>query len=161
GAHPPREGVALGRQPRSFPPPGGRPGPKTLEEAHDLARRLGTAIREEYPRILKVNSHIEVAVPDPEEKRETTAGHPEVVAKMERAVLETGVEARAHEVRLYSPGAPGADDGSMDAVVHLDFPPSIDMGEVHRRTELIEQVLRMWVPELEHVVIHTEPREDA
>jgi hypothetical protein len=35
------------------------------------------------------------------------------------------------------------------------------MGEVHRRTELIEQVLRMWVPELEHVVIHTEPREDA
>ena len=133
----------------------------TLEEAHDLARRLGTVIREEYPRILKVSSHIEVAVPEPEEKRETTADHPELVAKMEQAVLETGVEARAHEVRLYSPGGAGVDDGSMDAVVHLDFPPSIDMGEVHRRTELIEQVLRMWVPELEHVVIHTEPRKVA
>ena len=133
----------------------------TLEEAHDLARRLGTVIRDEYPRILKVSSHIEVVVPEPEEKRETTADHPELVAKMEQAVLETGVEARAHEVRLYSPGGAGVDDGSMDAVVHLDFPPSIDMGEVHRRTELIEQVLRMWVPELEHVVIHTEPRKVA
>ena len=133
----------------------------TLEEAHDLARRLGTVIREEYPRILKVNSHIEVAVPEPEEKRERTADHPELIAKMEQAVLETGVEAKAHEVRLYSPRGTGVDDGSMDAVVHLDFPPSIDMGEVHRRTERIEQVLRMWVPELENVVIHTEPREEA
>jgi cation diffusion facilitator family transporter len=37
----------------------------TLEEAHDLARQLGVAIRQEHPRLLKVNSHIEVAEPDP------------------------------------------------------------------------------------------------
>jgi cation diffusion facilitator family transporter len=133
----------------------------TLEEAHDLARRLGIAIKEEYPRILKVNSHIEVAVPEPEERWETTADHPELVARMEHAVLETGVEARAHEVRLYGPRGAGVDEGTLDAVVHLDFPPSTDMGEVHRRTELIEQVLRMQIPELEHVVIHAEPREGA
>jgi divalent metal cation (Fe/Co/Zn/Cd) transporter len=130
----------------------------TLEEAHDLARRLGKAIKEEYPRILKVNSHIEVAVPEPEERRETTADYPELVATMEHAVLETGVEARAHEVRLYGLRGAGVDEGSLGAVVHLDFPPSTDMGEVHRRTEFIEQVLRTRVPELEHVVIHAEPR---
>ena len=122
---------------------------------------MGIAIKEEYPRILKVNSHIEVAVPEPEERWETTADHPELVARMEHAVLETGVEARAHEVRLYGPRGAGVDEGNMDAVVHLDFPPSTDMGEVHRRTEFIEQVLRTRIPELEHVVIHTEPREDA
>jgi cation diffusion facilitator family transporter len=133
----------------------------TLEEAHDLARRLGIAIKEEYPRIVKVNSHIEVAVPEPEERRETTADHPELVARMEHTVLETGVEARAHEVRLYGPRDASVDEGSLDAVVHLDFPPSTDMGEVHRRTELIEQVLRTRIPELEHVVIHAEPREGA
>jgi cation diffusion facilitator family transporter len=133
----------------------------TLVEAHDLARRLGIAIKEEYPRILKVNSHIEVAVSEPEERRETTADHPELVARMEHTVLETGLEARAHEVRLYGPRGAVVDEGSLDAVVHLDFPPSTDMGEVHRRTELIEQVLRMQIPELEHVVIHAEPREGA
>ena len=80
---------------------------------------------------------------------------------MEHAVLEIELEARAHEVRLYGPRGASVDEGSLDAVVHLDFPPSTNMGEVHRRTELIEQVLRMEIPELEHVVIHAEPREGA
>jgi hypothetical protein len=35
------------------------------------------------------------------------------------------------------------------------------MGEVHRRTELVEQLLRTQLPELGLVVIHAEPREGA
>ena len=134
----------------------------TLEAAHDLARRLGAALREEYPRMLKVNSHIEVAEPEPGDKRETTTEYPELVEKIERVVFAAGVEARAHEVRLYHPGGGAAvDDGSMDAVVHCDFPPATNMGEVHRRTELVEQTLRTRIPGLGTVVIHAEPREEA
>jgi cation diffusion facilitator family transporter len=131
----------------------------TLEEAHALARRLGRALREEYPRLLKVNSHIEGAEPVPEEKREATAERPELVARIERVVLGAGMEAKAHEVRLYGPGETSDAEGSVDAVIHLDFPPSTNVGEVHHRTELIEQVLRTEVQELRQVVIHAEPRE--
>jgi divalent metal cation (Fe/Co/Zn/Cd) transporter len=120
---------------------------------------LGSALREEYPRLLKVNSHIEVAEPVPEEKREATAERPELLARIERVVLRAGMEARAHEVRLYGPGETSDADGAVDVVIHLDFPPSTNVGEVHRRTELIEQVLRTEVQELGQVVIHAEPRE--
>jgi cation diffusion facilitator family transporter len=132
----------------------------TLEEAHDLARRLGAALREEYPHLLKVNSHIEVAEPEPGDKREITAEHRELAAKIGHLVLEANVEARAHEVRLYRPGrSTGVDAGSMDAVIHCDFPASTNMGEVHRRTERVEQTLKTRMPGLGYVVIHAEPRE--
>ncbi len=133
-----------------------------LEEAHDLARRLGGAIREEYPHLLKVNSHIEVAEPEPGDKREITAEHRELAAKIGHLVLEANVEARAHEVRLYRAGRGTGvvdDTGSVDAVIHCDFPASTNMGEVHRRTELVEQTLKTRVPGLGYVVIHAEPRE--
>ncbi len=133
-----------------------------LEEAHDLARRLGGAIREEYPHLLKVNSHIEVAEPEPGDKREITAEHRELAAKIGHLVLEANVEARAHEVRLYRAGRGTGvvdDAGSVDAVIHCDFPASTNMGEVHRRTELGEQTLKTRVPGLGYVVIHAEPRE--
>jgi cation diffusion facilitator family transporter len=132
-----------------------------LEEAHDSARRLGAAIREEYPRLLKVNSHIEVAEPEPGDKREITAEHQELAATIGRAVFEAGVEGEAHEVRLYRPEGTDADAQGVDAVVHCDFPPTTNMGEVHRRTELVEQLLRTQLPELGLVVIHAEPREGA
>jgi len=131
----------------------------TLEEAHALAQRLGTALREEYPRLLKVTSHIEAAEPVPEEKRQATAERPELVARIERVVLGAGMEARAHEVRLYGPGETSDSEEGVDVVIHLDFQPSTNVGEVHHRTELIEQVLRTEVQELRQVVIHAEPRE--
>jgi divalent metal cation (Fe/Co/Zn/Cd) transporter len=130
-----------------------------LEEAHDSARRLGAAIREEYPRLLKVNSHIEVAEPEPGNKREITEEHQELAAKIGRTVSEAQVDARAHEVRLYRPEGTDVDADGIDAVVHCDFPPSTNMGEVHRRTELIEQLLRTRMPELGLVFIHAEPTE--
>lgn len=132
----------------------------TLEEAHELTRRLGAAIKEENPRLLKVTSHIEVAEPEPDEKQETTAEHPELLAYIKRSVHEAQLEARAHEVRLYRPSEKGVDGrGVVDVVIHLDFPPSINMGEVHRRTELVEHILRTQLPELGYVLLHAEPRE--
>ena len=131
----------------------------TLDEAHDLARRLGAVIREEYPRLLKVNSHIEVAEPEPGDKREITAEHRELVARIGRIASEAGVEARVHEVRLYHPEGTDVDADGIDAVIHCDFPPSTNMGEVHRRTELVEQLLRTRLPGLGLVFIHAEPRD--
>ena len=69
------------------------------------------------------------------------------------------MDARAHEIRLYRPEGTDVDADGIDAVIHCDFPPSTNMGEVHRRTELVEQTLKTRVPGLGYVVIHAEPRE--
>jgi divalent metal cation (Fe/Co/Zn/Cd) transporter len=51
-----------------------------------------------------------------------------------------------------------SEEEGMDAVVHCDFAPQINMGEVHKRTEATEQALRENLPQLRNVVIHAEPR---
>lgn len=128
----------------------------TLGEAHDLARHLGAEIKAQNPDLKRVNTHIEVAEPGPGERPEVTVEHDGLVREIKREVLEAGVEAVCHEVRLYR-----SEEGGLDAVLHVDFPSSANMGEVHIRTETIEQALREAHPQLERVVIHAEPREGA
>ncbi|HET7479583.1 MAG TPA: cation diffusion facilitator family transporter [Rubrobacteraceae bacterium] len=128
----------------------------TLGEAHDLARRLGTAIKSQNPSLRRVNTHIEVAEPEPGERLEVTADHGDLAREMKREVREADADAVCHEVRLYRSA-----EGGLDAVLHVDFPRSANVGEVHIRTEAIEQALREAHPQLEHVVIHAEPREET
>lgn len=126
----------------------------TLEEAHERARRLGVAIREDNPRLTRVTAHIEPAdEPDPGRSREVTGERPEVEEAISRIVSELGVEANCHETRLYRPA-----DGRLDAVLHCDFPSPVGVAEAHRRTELIERTLRELLPELGHLIVHAEPR---
>jgi divalent metal cation (Fe/Co/Zn/Cd) transporter len=127
----------------------------TLVEAHDLARRLGDEIREQNPKVRRVNSHIEVAEPEPTERPEVTAEHRAIAEEIRRAAEGAGEGARCHEVRLYR-----SEGGSLDAVLHCDFLGSTNMGEVHFKTERIEGALRERFPLLEHVVVHAEPREE-
>lgn len=128
----------------------------TLGEAHDLARRLGVEIKAQNPDLKRVNTHIEVADPEPGERPEVTAEHENLVREIKREVREAGVSADGHEVRLYR-----SEDGGLDAVLHVDFPSSSNMGEVHARTETIELALREAHPQLERIVLHAEPREAA
>lgn len=128
----------------------------TLGEAHDLARRLGTEIKAQNPKVKRVTTHIEVAEPEPGELLEVTDQYGSLVEQMKQAVLDAGFEAVCHEARLYR-----SEEGGLDAILHLDFPSSANVGEVHLSTEVIEQTLREAHPELEHVVIHAEPREDT
>lgn len=134
----------------------------TLGEAHEQASGLGDEIKRQDPRLARVNTHIEVAEPEAGERERVDGEHPDLVAEIRRVVAETGVEASAHEVRLYRPrGERGAlrdpAAGRLDAVLHCDFPPEANMGEVHLRTERVEQELRTSLPDLEQIVIHAEP----
>lgn len=125
----------------------------SLREAHELAHRVSAAAREDNPRLTRVDTHIEVAEPDPSRRREVTAAHPELVEVARRVVESAGVGAVLHELRVYASEGPG-----WDVALHCGFEPELPMGEIHRRTEAVEQELRRRVPELEHVVIHAEPR---
>jgi cation diffusion facilitator family transporter len=126
----------------------------TLKQAHALAHRLVAALQGENALLRRVDTHIEVAVPDPSQRQEIGARRPEVVATVKRAVAEAG--GVFHEVRVYGagPGQPG-----LDITLHCGFDPDVPMGEIHRRTEQIELEIRRRLPSVEHVVIHAEPRE--
>ena len=125
----------------------------TLAEAHTLAHRLTEAVRADNPLLRQVDTHIEVAVPEPSLRREVAGLHPEIVETVAHAVEAAGVGALLHEARLYGSSEPG-----WDLTLHCGFPPDMPMGDIHRRTERIEQELRRSIQNLEIVTIHAEPR---
>ena len=127
----------------------------TLGEAHQRARELGEALRQEEPRLARVNTHIEVADPDEGEWREPDAGHDKLEEEIKAAVSEADSGARCHEVRLYR------SEHGLDAILHCDFPGWTNIGEVHARTERIERRLHAGFPDIGQIVIHAEPRESS
>lgn len=124
----------------------------SLREAHDLAHRLVAALKADNGRLRRVDTHIEVATPHAHTRREATRERPDIARAVAAVVREVEEEVVLHEVRLYGSAQPG-----LDAVVHMGFPPDLPMGEVHPRTEALEQLIRRRLPELESVVIHAEP----
>lgn len=125
----------------------------TLGEAHDLARDLGHALKEQEPRLARVSTHIEVAEPDEGEWREPDSGHGKLEEEIKAAVSEADAGARCHEARLYR------SEHGLDAILHCDFPGRTNISEVHARTERIERELHARFPSLGQIVIHAEPRE--
>lgn len=154
----------------------------TLAQAHAFAHQLAAALKEAYPEVRRVNTHIEVDEPDLARLRPLV--DPAMARTIRDVVVEAGVGASCHEVRLYraleaggashagevagvdraSDGVEGRGDGAaastapVDVVLHCDFPPGLRMGAVHLRTEQIELLLRERLPQVGRVVIHAEPR---
>ncbi len=126
-----------------------------LRDAHEQARRIGTALWDDNPDLRRVNTHIEVEAPKAALRREVTEAEADLAGTVRRIAAEAGRGAQCHEIRLYR-----FDETVLDAALHCDFPPSLPMIEVHKRTELIEQALRLQFPELGHLVIHAEPGEE-
>lgn len=127
----------------------------TLEEAHAEAHRLADAILAEDPRLSRVDTHIEVAVPYASRRREVGAEHPEMVSAIRRAVEAGGDAASVREVRLYEEAL----GTGWDVALCCTFGRDLTMAEVHVRTERIEQLLRERVSDIVRVVVHAEPVE--
>lgn len=125
----------------------------SLRAAHDLAHRLVAELKQANPLLTRVDTHIEVALPNPSQRTEITQQHPEVLDLVARAVEGAGVGAVCHEVRVYESDQPG-----WELALHCGFEPDVLMGEIHRSTEHIEQEVRRYLPTVEHVVIHAEPK---
>lgn len=126
----------------------------SLEETHHQAHELVAAAKRDNPQLTRVETHLEVTEPYFHLQREVSSEQPETVRRIQEVLEGSGLQARVHEVRLYH------HDASQDAwevVVHCGFPKTLDMREVHRRTEELELRLRHAVPGLEQVLIHAEP----
>ena len=126
----------------------------TLEEAHRRAHELVAAARRDNPQLTRVETHLEVTEPDLRFQREVSREHPETVRRIQDVLEGSDPQVRVHEVRLYRHDA---SQDAWEAVVHCGFPKTLDMREVHRRTEELELRLRQALPNLEQVLIHAEP----
>lgn len=127
----------------------------TLADAHKEAERLEEILISEVPGLRRVASHIEAAEPNPSRRRDVTSERSDVVGAIRRLIDARQLTEGVVEVRLYA-----SDDSSWDAVLSCTFRSDLLVGEIHRRTELLEQELRERFATVDRVIIHAEPVTD-
>jgi len=122
------------------------PGELSLEEAHGIAEEVERAIRGAVPEITAVQTHLEPLA--------ETAGAAEVAgdAATVRSIVReiTGVE--PHDLRFLD-----TDEGLV-AHMTLRLGSGQALSDAHARASEIEERIRLKLPEIDDVVVHTEPR---
>ena len=121
------------------------PGELALEQAHDIAEQVETAILAQVPEVRSVQTHLEPL-------KETAAAEEIDIdtAAVEAAVrAETGAEPR--ELRFVR-----TDEGIV-AFLTLGLPSAGSLADAHVRATAIEERVRSAVPAISDVVVHTEP----
>jgi len=123
------------------------PGDLSLEEAHEIAEDVERAIRDAVPEISAVQTHLEPLA--------EVAGAAEVsgdAVEVRRIVRDVaGVE--PNDLRFLE-----TDDGVV-AHLTLRLGPGHALADAHARASEIEERIRLRLPEIADVVVHTEPGE--
>jgi cation diffusion facilitator family transporter len=124
------------------------PGEMTLEEAHEVANQVESAIAAAVPEVDSVQTHIE-PLGEAVEGKPIDDDHVErnVVLRIVREVM--GEEPR--ELRFVR-----TDEGLL-AYLTLGLDPSSPLAEAHARASEIEERIRRARPDIADVVVHTEP----
>jgi cation diffusion facilitator family transporter len=121
------------------------PGELALEDAHEVAEAVERAIREAIPEVRAVQTHIEPlteALAGQEIERDRAA--------IARIVQEmTGRPPR--ELRFLNT------DGGMVVYLTLSVDPSMTLAEAHSEASRVEERIRSTQPEIDDVIVHTEP----
>jgi cation diffusion facilitator family transporter len=124
------------------------PGDLTLEEAHEVANDVESAIATAVPEIDSVRTHIEPLREESEGRRKLDdSAERDVVRRIVREV--TGEAPR--ELRFLD-----TDEGLV-AHLTLGLDPASPLADAHARASEIEERIRRARPEIADVVVHTEP----
>jgi cation diffusion facilitator family transporter len=122
------------------------PGDASLEEAHNVATAVESAIVQRVPEVAAVQTHLEPLAEAAAGRRVADAD----VAIVERIVRElTGTAPR--EVRFLQ-----TDEGLV-AYLTLGLEASTALADAHARASEIEERIRRERPDISDVVVHTEP----
>jgi len=122
------------------------PGELTLEDAHAIAERLERSIRAAVPEIAGVQTHLE-PLTESSSASEVRAGGE---ADVRRIVHElTGTEPR--ELRFLRT------DAGLVAFLTLGLDATCRLDEAHARASEIEEQIRRALPDIDDVIVHTEP----
>jgi len=124
------------------------PGEMTLEEAHEVANQVESAIVVAVPEVDSVQTHIEpLGEAVAGKTMEDDEAERNVVLRIVREV--TGEEPR--ELRFVR-----TDEGLL-AYLTLGLDPSSQLAEAHARASEIEERIRRARPDIADVIVHTEP----
>jgi cation diffusion facilitator family transporter len=123
------------------------PGELSLEEAHAIAEQVERAIVESVPEVSTVQTHLEPLA--------ETAGAAEVSgdAAAVRAIVREVAGVEPHDLRFLE-----TDDGLV-AHFTLRLGSGRALADAHARASEIEERIRLRLPEIADVVVHTEPGE--
>jgi cation diffusion facilitator family transporter len=123
----------------------------SVEEAHSKASALEAAVRQAFPSIQKVVSHLE-PVGDRSSSRKATPGDEEkILSALATLKDEKGRDLKTHAVEVNRVA------GELAVSFHCQLEPSESISQAHSFTERLERTLRDSVPNLGRVVIHVEP----
>jgi cation diffusion facilitator family transporter len=124
----------------------------SLTEAHDLATRLESLVREARPEVSEVVTHLEpIGDSEGSSTRLEQREHAELEAQIVSLVDSVVGDGACHHVSIWEEGDGVA--ASLHCSVNLDVP----VKEAHDFSELWERRLREQIPSLRRVVIHLEP----
>ena len=122
------------------------PGDLSLEDAHGIAEQLEAAIREAVPEIAGVQTHLE-PLTESSAASEVRAGGEADVRQIVQEV--TGVEPR--ELRFLRTEA------GLVAFLTLGLDATSRLDEAHAAASEIEEQIRRARPDIDDVIVHTEP----
>ena len=117
-----------------------------LEEAHEIAEQLESAICAAVPEIAGVQTHLE-PLAETQEAREVQAADEAAVRRIVREA--TGTEPRS--LRFLRT------DGGLVAFLTLGLEGTSRLDDAHARASEIEEHIRRERPEIADVIVHTEP----
>jgi len=122
-----------------------------LHQAHDLASHIEEDLRADIPAVKRVNTHIESRGTGVGSGRDVTAEEGPLVERVRTITDAVAGRACCHSILIRRQGDRFA------VSLHCGFDRDVPVIEAHRLSSRIEEVLKKEIPEIEHVLVHTEP----
>ncbi len=136
-----------------------------LSEAHAVATRLEQAVLQSNKKLGRVTTHLEAPHGSVVRREDVTQQYPEMAKQICRIADGIAGAGSAHDVHLYRSGPSpsedkkGREEEALDLVLHTIFAAHAPLSQVHIWAEEIKRALRQAYPQLDSVIIHTEPPE--
>ena len=122
-----------------------------LHQAHELASHVEQDLRADIPAIARVNTHIESRGTGIGSGRDVTAEEGPLVERVKRITDAVAGSACCHNILVRRQG------DRFSVSLHCGFDRNLPVIEAHRLSSRIEEALKSAVPEIEQVLVHTEP----
>ena len=141
-------------------------GDMQLSEAHAAATRLEQAVIQNNTHVSRVTTHLEAPGEHVVSRQDVTQQYPAMVNTIRQIANSLIGTDSAHDVHLYrscpsssSTNDENTDQEKLDLVLHTIFDAQAPLSQVHITAEEIKHALRQAYPQLDSVIIHTEPPE--
>jgi len=122
-----------------------------LYQAHDLASHIEQDLRADIPAIARINTHIESRGTGVGSGRDITAEVGPLVERVRAVTDAVAGRACCHNILVRRQGE------RLAVSLHCGFDRDLPVVEAHRLSTRIEEALKAEMPEIEQVLVHTEP----